>query len=110
MEPPLKSTVPALLVKLPPPLIKSPDRVSVPEVDVRFPALIVRVANETALLPKLRAPPPAFVIEPPMIVPPTVRVLALVVTKRVPATVTFPVPRFSVFVPVNEKSPFQICG
>src|SRR6202022_2213806 len=61
---------------------------------------------------RVRVPVPALVrLKPvPLMTPPTVRLLPLTVTVRLPPRVTAPVPRFRLWVPVKVKLPFQTCA
>ena len=110
-DPPLNVTVPLLCVKVLL-LLKSPATLKVPDVEMREPEVIVSPLRVTAVLPKLKIPAPSFVklFEAEENVPPIVSVLAETVTCLLLFMVTAPVPRFSVFEPVNIKSPFRARG
>ena len=76
-------------------MVKLPPNVKTFEVDVKLPALIVRLFRETALLAKLSVPAPNFVrLEADEIVPPMVSVLADTVMFLSALIVTAPVPKF----------------
>ena len=60
---------------------------------------------------RVRVPAPAFVkLLLPLMAPPTVNVLAVVVTVGLAVKVTAPVPKSRLFDPVKVKLPFQVCG
>ncbi len=104
MAPPdVLSIVPPFIVNVPP---TAPNAAALLILSV--PALSV-VPPEKELAPEREsAPAPAFVkLNPPAITPPTVKVLALVVTRRLPPRVTLPAPNRRLCVPIKVKSPFQ---
>ena len=82
----------------------APPKVAVPAVTSRLPPM-------DRLPPAVRVPAPALVSErlsaPSLISPPTVNVLAEVVTVASPTRFTAPEPRFSALLPVKVKLPFH---
>ena len=109
---PLKVTVPAPGVNVPPLFVQLPPNV-MPELLANIvPAKIVRVLSIVTLLVRESVPAPALVIPYPfprsLIAPPTVRVLLVVVIVQFESKVTGPVPRFKLLVPAKVKLPFHI--
>ena len=98
----LISKVPALKVS-PPLKVLMADSVNVPAETLTFPVLVC-----TALLSS-NVPEPALPkLKAPLIIPPSVNVLAVTVTVGDAPKVTAPVPRFKLDEPVKVKLPFHV--
>ena len=94
-----------------PEIIRLPEPTAVALLTFNVPAETVSPPINVFAPESVNAPLPAFVSEyAPLMTPPSVNVPALTVTVRFAPKVTAPVPKFKELVPLNVKSPLQVCA